>query len=215
MIKTMASPSELWHLRKSFTLSMASFIFMTYVMSMGARVPSRIHISRSTGKIHTSDMLPSIVPNKPEFVNTEQVPFRYTPNFQRFIGPIGTEGVLTSAMLAIARCLTESEHDLEHRLSIFIREEVLVWAQMSKTDPRNTLPQLVLSNVDAVVRRARVMSCKMEREKVRVCLFELPVNMLAHRCDRLQVCQFRSIKASSSCSCKQPAFKICRAWKLQ
>lgn len=58
MIKSMASPSDLWHIRKQMTLQMASFIFLTYVMSMGARVPSRIHISRSTGKIHTSDMLP-------------------------------------------------------------------------------------------------------------------------------------------------------------
>jgi transformation/transcription domain-associated protein len=48
---------------------------------------------------------------------------------------------------------------------VFIREEVLVWVQMSKADPRN-LRELVLANVDAVVRRARVMSCKMEREKV-------------------------------------------------
>lgn len=58
MIRTMASPSELWHIRKQMTLQMASFIFLTYVMSMGARVPSRIHFSRSNGKLHTSDMLP-------------------------------------------------------------------------------------------------------------------------------------------------------------
>ena len=58
MVKSMASPSDLWHIRKQMTLQLASFIFLTYVMSMGARVPSRIHISRSTGKIYTSDMLP-------------------------------------------------------------------------------------------------------------------------------------------------------------
>lgn len=62
MVKTMASPSELWHIRKQLTLQMASFIFMTYVMSMGARHPYRIHISRSTGKLHTSDMFPSKSP---------------------------------------------------------------------------------------------------------------------------------------------------------
>lgn len=38
---------------------------------------------------------------------------------------------------------------------------------MSKNEPRNSLRELVLANVDAVVRRAKVMSCKMEREKVR------------------------------------------------
>ena len=60
MVQSMASPSDLWHIRKQMTLQMASFIFLTYVMSMGARVPSRIHISRSTGKIYTSDMLPCL-----------------------------------------------------------------------------------------------------------------------------------------------------------
>lgn len=120
------------------------------------------------------------MPNKPEFVNAEAVPFRFTPNLQRFITPIGTEGLLTSSMLAIARCLTESEvrssrsfrcspgvltgfhtqFDLEHRLSIFVREEVLIWTQMSKQDPRGSIRELVLNNVDAVVRRAAVMSCK-------------------------------------------------------
>ena len=167
MVATMASPSELWHVRRQMTLQLASFIFMTYVMSMGARVPSRIHISRSSGKLATSDMLPSIVPNKPEFVNTEAVPFRFTPNLQRFVTPIGTEGLLTSSLMAIGRSLTESEFDLEHRLSIFIREEVVAWAQMSKQaslGPAN-IRDLVLSNVDSVVRRARVVSCKMEREK--------------------------------------------------
>ena len=55
------------------------------------------------------------MPNKPEFVNAEAVPFRFTPNLQRFITPIGTEGLLTSSMMAIARCLTESE--VRHFLS--------------------------------------------------------------------------------------------------
>lgn len=65
MIQSMASPSELWQVRKQMTLQMASFIFMTYVMSMGARHPNRVHISRSTGKLYTSDMLPCSSPFPP------------------------------------------------------------------------------------------------------------------------------------------------------
>ena len=129
----MASPNDLWHLRKHMTTSMSSFIFMTYVMSMADRRPQRIHISRATGKMHTSDMVPceyplrlssthraqrltsvllprtAIVPGKPELVHGEPVPFRFTPNFQRFIGPHGIEGLLTSSLVATARALTESE----------------------------------------------------------------------------------------------------------
>jgi transformation/transcription domain-associated protein len=156
----------------------------------------------------------AILPSKPEFANTEAVPFRFTPNFQRFITPIGTEGLLTSSIMAIARCLTESEvspffvashssftsslsltcnlfsspqFDLEHRLSIFIREEILVWSQASKSDSaRQNLRELVLGNVDSVVRRAKVMSCKMERDKVRslflpLFLLPLPVNKILNQ----------------------------------
>lgn len=54
----MASPNDLWHLRKQMTTSMAGFIFLTYVMSIADRRPYRIHISRSTGKINTIDMVP-------------------------------------------------------------------------------------------------------------------------------------------------------------
>ncbi|GAA5864979.1 hypothetical protein JCM8547_004259 [Rhodosporidiobolus lusitaniae] len=165
LLKSMASPNDLWHLRKHMTTSMAAFIFMTYTLSMADRRPSRIHFSRSTGKMHTSDMVPSIVPNKPELIHNEPVPFRFTPNFQRFFGPHGTEGLLVSSAMAIARALTESEFDLEHRLSIFVREEIMTWFSMSKTEPRQNLREHVLNAVDAVVRKAKVMSCKYERER--------------------------------------------------
>lgn len=58
MIKSMASPNDLWHLRKHMTTSLAAFIFMTYTMSMADRRPARVHISRATGKLYTSDMVP-------------------------------------------------------------------------------------------------------------------------------------------------------------
>ncbi|BGP49947.1 transcription-associated protein 1 [Rhodotorula kratochvilovae] len=165
LIKSMASPNDLWHLRKHMTTSFAAFIFMTYTLSMADRRPSRIHISRSTGKLYTSDMVPSIVPGKPELFHNEPVPFRFTPNFQRFIGPHGTEGLLTSSLMAIARALTESEYDLEHRLSIFVGEEIRTWFAMSKTEPRANLRDYMLGAVDNVTRKARVLSCKLEREK--------------------------------------------------
>lgn len=45
----------------------------------------------------------------PVLASNDAVPFRFTPNMQNFLGPIFTEGVLTSGMLAIGRCLTEPE----------------------------------------------------------------------------------------------------------
>lgn len=60
----------------------------------------------------TSDLVPGQAPGKPEFANTEPVPFRLTPNIQNFITPIGIEGVLVTGIMSIARALTESEVSL-------------------------------------------------------------------------------------------------------
>jgi len=51
-------PNDLWHFRKRMTMSMASFIFSSYVLSMSGRTPARMHISRSTGKLYSSEMVP-------------------------------------------------------------------------------------------------------------------------------------------------------------
>lgn len=45
----------------------------------------------------------------PVFASNDTVPFRFTPNMQRFLGPILIEGLLTTGILAIARCLTEPD----------------------------------------------------------------------------------------------------------
>jgi transformation/transcription domain-associated protein len=58
MLRTMATPSDLWHIRKQMTLQFGAFVFMTNVFCMTNRTPARIHFSRSNGGLHTSDMLP-------------------------------------------------------------------------------------------------------------------------------------------------------------
>jgi hypothetical protein len=45
----------------------------------------------------------------PILASAETVPFRFTPNMQHFLGPISTEGILTSSLMAIGRCLTDPE----------------------------------------------------------------------------------------------------------
>lgn len=52
---------------------------------------------------------PGVSNQVPVFATSDVVPFRFTPNMQNFLGPIFTEGILTSGILAIARCLTEPE----------------------------------------------------------------------------------------------------------
>ncbi|GAA96948.1 uncharacterized protein L969DRAFT_90354 [Mixia osmundae IAM 14324] len=165
MARSMVSASDLWHLRKRMTQQLASFIFMTYVFSMGSRLPSRILFSRVNGGLHTSDMLPTLSPQAPEFANNEAVPFRFTPSIQKFITAVGTEGLLTSSLMAIAGALTEEEDDLEHRLCIFVREEVIAWHHMQhKTLQDKLVRAATVSNVKNIVRRAQLLSCKIDRE---------------------------------------------------
>jgi len=125
----MDDPSELWKIRKQFALQLAACSFMTYVFCLSSRHPTRFHISRTTGQIAMTELLPGAsesrqlrvesVPKKgcepgvsnqaPVFATSDVVPFRFTPNMQTFIKPIFTDGVLASGIMAIARSLTEPE----------------------------------------------------------------------------------------------------------
>lgn len=58
MIRTMSGPSELWRMRKQFALQMASVSFMTYIFCLASRLPGRFYLSRSTGQITMSELLP-------------------------------------------------------------------------------------------------------------------------------------------------------------
>ncbi|CAJ0748259.1 19514_t:CDS:2, partial [Entrophospora sp. SA101] len=94
----------------------------------------------------------------PMFQNQEPVPFRFTRSIQQFMTPIGIEGIFSSAMLAIGRCLTEPEFDLGQYLSIFIRDELITWHYISQKHPNDQLlRQKVLETVDQVVNKAKMI----------------------------------------------------------
>ncbi|KAL4999408.1 hypothetical protein BDV10DRAFT_193620 [Aspergillus recurvatus] len=149
--------SDFWLFRRQFAYQYAALAFMTYMMHMGNRYPNKIMISRSTGDIWGSELIPIINPNKAFFFNPEQVPFRLTPNIQTLMGPIATEGLFACAIMAIARCLTEPRHELEQQLSIFVRDEMMFWATTHHRDrvlSAQQLRDLVYNNSDIIVNRA-------------------------------------------------------------
>jgi len=169
MSRTMSSASDLWHIRRQMTLHFAAFIFMTYVFPVGNRTPSRISFSRDSGVLYTTDLLTNFSSSRPEFGHNEPVPFRFTPNLQRFLTAIGTEGLLSASILAIARALTEGKDEMEHSSSVFVREELITWHHVyHRQPPEGAQREYTLQNVDALVKRAKLLSCKLEREKVPV-----------------------------------------------
>ncbi|KAI0320805.1 FAT domain-containing protein [Amylostereum chailletii] len=167
MFRTMSTPSDLWRMRKQFTLQIASTSFMTYILSITSRVPARFNLSRRTGMISMSDLFPGFHKQTAVFSNNDVVPFRFTPNIQHFIGPIHTEGLMTSALFAMGRSLSAPEYDLEQQLALFSRDEVTTWLH-GRNRPFNfdpTFRQLVQQNISSVVQRVETMSCKLEREQ--------------------------------------------------
>ena len=186
----MEGPSELWRMRKQFTLQLAGVSFMQYILGIGSRTPSRFHVSRATGNIAMSEVVPVQSSSSPVVAPQDILPFRFTFNMQRFVGPVFTEGVLAPSIMAIARCLTEpevspspsfhslpsadsctsnpSQYELEQNLCLFSRDEVMIWLH-SKRQPWNfdaNFRSLVAENVHSVVVRAETMACKQERERV-------------------------------------------------
>lgn len=91
------------------------------------RSPVRLQVSRKSGLVMMSDMIPGASPspslfftsddgdvgftqNKPLLEHpVEHVPWRMTPSMQHFIERVAFEGVFTTGIVAFARVLTEPE----------------------------------------------------------------------------------------------------------
>ncbi|CAK5275625.1 unnamed protein product [Mycena citricolor] len=167
MVRTMETPSDLWRMRKQFALQLASCSFMTYTLCLTHRTPTRYYISRKTGLIAMSELVPGMSQQQATFATNDVVPFRLTPNMQNFLGPIFTEGILTAGILAIARSLTEPEFDLEHQICLFSRDEVLTYLRARLPNNASldaTFRKHFALNIEGVVKRAETMACKTERE---------------------------------------------------
>jgi len=167
MVRTMCSASDLWLMRKQFALHLASMSFITYLFSFTSRMPTRYFVSRKTGQITMSEMLPGFAPHTPTFQSNDIVPFRFTPNLQQFIGPIHTEGLMAVAIFQMGRCLSSPEYDLEKQLVLFSRDEVIAWlSQRGKPWSLDLhFRQQVAGNIDGVIKRIDALACKLERDQ--------------------------------------------------
>lgn len=111
MSGTMDGPAELWRMRKHFASQLAAVSFMTYVLAITSWQPARFHVCRRTGEIYMSELIPGFSNHSasgPVFHTSESVPFRFTPNLQRFVGPVATEGILMSGIVSICESCDES-----------------------------------------------------------------------------------------------------------
>lgn len=74
---------------------------------------------------------------------------------------------MTNAIFAIAQALLERENELEHMLSIFVREEVISWHHQYQKPPAEGGPKhWTLRNIKSIVQRTRLLSCASVTEQV-------------------------------------------------
>jgi transformation/transcription domain-associated protein len=152
---TYPSFSDFWLFRRTFSYQLAALTFMTYVMHMNTRFPHKLSISRASGRIWGSELIPSMAAGKPTLHNSEPVPFRLTPNLQTLMGPLNLEGIFAASVMTIARCLIEPEGELDMQLSIFMRDEMNHWFTNQQRSPSpEVLRTTVQENSDLVVKRA-------------------------------------------------------------
>lgn len=148
--------AEFWLFRRQFSYQLSALTFMTYILYMHNRYPQKINIARGSGKIWGSELMSYMSTSKPFFHNPEPVPFRLTPNLQTLMGPLATEGIFACSLMSIARCLTEPEQELEHALTLFVRDEMIFWLTSSHRNhiSENQLRESVQVNSDSIVKRA-------------------------------------------------------------
>jgi transformation/transcription domain-associated protein len=149
--------SDFWLFRRRLSYQLSALTFMTYVLYMTGRYPHKMNIARGSGKIWGSELMSLMAPSKPFFHNPEPVPFRLSPNLQTLMGPLATEGIFSCSIMAIARCLTEPEFELEHALTLLVRDEVIFWFTSSHRAihlNESQLRETVQTNCDMVVKRA-------------------------------------------------------------
>ncbi|KAK4242261.1 hypothetical protein C8A03DRAFT_11533 [Achaetomium macrosporum] len=151
--------AEFWLFRRRFSYQLAALTFMTYVLHIDKRYPHKINIARGSGNIWGSELISFMAANRPYFHNQEPVPFRLTPNLQTLMGPLATEGIFACSVMAIARCLTEPEpQQLEHALTLFVRDEMMYWFTSLHRSmgnlSENQLRETVQANSDMIVKKA-------------------------------------------------------------
>ncbi|KAG1055750.1 hypothetical protein G6F43_002312 [Rhizopus delemar] len=165
MLRTLRSYSDYWFHRKRFISQYATATFMSYLFSIGHRTPHKITISRKTGNIWMTELLPGWSQNNPLLGNGESVPFRFTPNIQEYMTAVGVDGLFSSCLMATARSLTE-ELELDQYLYLFVRDELITWHIANQCPATETqFRERVQANVLQMMTKAQFLACKADIEK--------------------------------------------------
>ncbi|KAJ2262807.1 transcription-associated protein 1 [Coemansia sp. RSA 376] len=150
-----ASPMDYWLYRENFSYQASVGIALTYMIASTQWTPAKLGISRTTGNICLSDLVPTQA--TPGLMhNMEPVPFRLTPNIQAFVTELGLEGIVPFAIYKVMSRFTEIEHLLRDFLDLYVRDELISIPTVKPLAAANPLAlvEMCERNVKLIVHRA-------------------------------------------------------------
>jgi transformation/transcription domain-associated protein len=165
MYKTLPNGSHLWTFKRQLSQQLAISSFLSALLRIGGRIPSKIMFAKNTGRIFMLDFYPSFDSNGiVEYI--EPVPFRLTRNLHTFFTPFGVKGDFVASMASAAQACTAPDVDLEAHLDLFFRDQLTAWPwrRMSSTSAPHVNPSpaeiknMARANVAEVLRRLPIIA---------------------------------------------------------
>jgi len=130
MYKTMVENSRvMWTFKRQFSLSAAMSAVACYSLRLTGRLPNKILVSKAKGEITHLELSAMYNDRLQLDMAGETVPFRLTRNMTAFIGQHGFEGTLIAAAVAAAQGLQQERSPIASMLALFLRDDLLAYAQ--------------------------------------------------------------------------------------
>ena len=152
MYKTMVENSRvMWTFKRQFALSTAMSAVACYSLRLTGRIPNKVLVSKAKGEITHLELSAMYNDRLQLDMAGETVPFRLTRNMSAFIGPHGFEGTLVAAAVASAQGLQQERSPISSMLALFLRDDLLAYAQRRLAAQSIAAVKLMPSQVELAV----------------------------------------------------------------
>ncbi|CAK8696388.1 unnamed protein product [Clavelina lepadiformis] len=126
-LNTFPDSTDYWTFRKSVSLHMALIGFIEFSFNLTRLRPEMLQINQDSGHLHAAYFRFDISDGTGEMNASRPVPFRFTPNLVDFVSPVGINSVVTSAIIASARCFMQPNFKVDGLLCAVMRDEMIFW----------------------------------------------------------------------------------------
>lgn len=114
----------MWLFKTEFARQWALQNFLGYIMKVGERDLEKWHICRRSGVLKTHEYV-LVYDQNDRLTNKDKVPFRLTPNIEKFLSPWLIDGIFGASLIACAACLLKHNVPFKNYLYLYIRDDLL------------------------------------------------------------------------------------------